>query len=123
MARKQPAKPAAPPVRDPRLDRLWADPKSWKGGAFFGYYSRREDGRVVVPKRGRRIGWTVNMAHRLAIPMIVVFMLLAVGPPLLLAALFARGAQGGGGLAMLVGLGISFVLLFRLCRYLSNHEI
>jgi hypothetical protein len=41
------------------LDRLWADLKNWKGGI----YSCKDDPRVVVPKRVRWAGWTVNFAH------------------------------------------------------------
>ena len=41
------------------LDRLWADSKNWNGGL----YSCKEDPRVVVPKRIRWAGTTVNFSH------------------------------------------------------------
>jgi hypothetical protein len=41
-------------------DQLHADPTNWKLGIF--YFCRR-DQRVIVPKRIRGLGWTINCAR------------------------------------------------------------
>ena len=46
------------------FEKLWQDEKNWKG--IWGIYYCPEDRRVVVPKRCKWAGWTVNFAHRLA---------------------------------------------------------
>lgn len=53
------------------LDRLWADPKNWSGGL----YSCKEDPRVVVPKRIRWAGTTLNFSHPRAWPVLGGFIL------------------------------------------------
>jgi len=45
-------------------ERLHADPANWKLGIF---YFCREDGRVIVPKRIRGLGWTINFARPAAL--------------------------------------------------------
>ena len=42
------------------LDQLHADPANWKLGIF---YFSREDQRIIVPKRIRGLGWTINLAR------------------------------------------------------------
>jgi uncharacterized membrane protein len=44
-----------------RNDREWNNPANWKGP----FYHAPEDMRPFVPKRGRRRGYTVNLAHPL----------------------------------------------------------
>ncbi|HEY2572591.1 MAG TPA: DUF5808 domain-containing protein [Verrucomicrobiaceae bacterium] len=48
-----------------QLDLLWCDPGNWRLGLF---YFCRKDPRVVVPKRMRGLGWTLNLARPLALP-------------------------------------------------------
>ena len=48
-----------------QLDLLWCDPGHWRLGLF--YFCRR-DPRLVVPKRVRGLGWTLNLARPLALP-------------------------------------------------------
>jgi hypothetical protein len=45
------------------LERLWRDPDNWRGLS----YVCEEDPRVVVPKRSRIMGWTINWAHSRAV--------------------------------------------------------
>jgi hypothetical protein len=45
------------------LEQLWNDPANWRARYF---YVCRDDPRLVVPKRERWRGWTVNFAHRAA---------------------------------------------------------
>jgi uncharacterized membrane protein len=47
-------------MKDPHLEELWKDPKNWRWKVF--YYCK-EDPRLLVPKRLRWTGWTVNFAH------------------------------------------------------------
>lgn len=41
-------------------DRMIDDPTNYKWGIF---YFNRKDGRVMVPKRSRSMGWTMNFAN------------------------------------------------------------
>lgn len=41
-------------------DRMIDDPMNYKAGIF--YFNRR-DGRIMVPKRTRMMGWTMNFAN------------------------------------------------------------
>ncbi len=60
------------------LDRLWADPKNWNS-----LYRCALDPRVIVPRRRRWMGWTVNFAHPQAWLAVVLGFAIAVGPALL----------------------------------------
>ena len=40
---------------------LWQNPDNWRLHIF---YMCREDPRIIVPKRFRVTGWTMNFAHR-----------------------------------------------------------
>ena len=42
------------------LEKLWSDPAHWRG---LGIYSCKEDPRILVPKRRKWAGWTLNFAH------------------------------------------------------------
>jgi uncharacterized membrane protein len=59
------------------LDRMRNDPENYKWGIF---YFNRKDPRVLVPKRNRFMGWTLNFASPysyfilLGIAAIVIFM-------------------------------------------------
>ena len=57
------------------LDRLWADPKNWRI-----VYRCASDPRVIVPRRHRWMGWTINFAHPFAWPTLVLCVAVAVGP-------------------------------------------
>lgn len=43
-------------------EREWHTPGNWHGG-WLGVYSSEQDTRLVVPKRNRLLGWTLNFAH------------------------------------------------------------
>ena len=109
-------------MRQDRLEQLWKDPANWKGSRVFGYYDCPEDGRVIVPKRSSRLGWTINLGHRLAFPALFTALLVAVGPALVMLALLARSPTIAP-FSVLIGVGVSFVLIFLLSRYFSNREI
>ena len=40
----------------------WSNPTNWSGGIL---YFCEADPRLVVPKRRRAMGWTINFGHRL----------------------------------------------------------
>ena len=67
-----------------KLEQLWGDPGNWTAGLF---YRCPDDPRVIVPKQQKWRGWTLNFAHRYAIPTLIV-MILVVGLPLFLLAVF-----------------------------------
>ena len=41
----------------------WRDPANWHGG-WLGIYRSEKDTRIIVPKRHRLMGWTVNTGQR-----------------------------------------------------------
>ena len=50
-------------MKNPSKEQLEAwhkDPNNWKFGVF---YYNPEDERIAPPKRGTRMGWTVNFAN------------------------------------------------------------
>ncbi len=54
------------PKPDPDdLEALWKSPENWKFGSI--YYCKA-DPRVIVPKRVKWMGWTLNFARPTAIP-------------------------------------------------------
>jgi Family of unknown function (DUF5808) len=57
------------------LEKLWNDPTSWRG---LGTYYCKADPRVIVPKRIRWTGWTMNFAHAAAWWYLIVGLLLAI---------------------------------------------
>src|SRR6266566_6905874 len=59
-----------------QLENFWRDPANWK----WGIYRCAADPRVIVPKRIKSMGWTINFAHRCAWPALLLIMLLAAGP-------------------------------------------
>ena len=59
-----------------QIDALWNDKTHWK----LGIYHCKEDPRVIVPKKPKWAGWTVNFAHAMAIPMIIVFIAIVFIP-------------------------------------------
>ena len=40
----------------------WARPENWYGG-LLGIYASQRDARIVVPKRRRWMGWTINVGR------------------------------------------------------------
>ncbi len=61
------------------LDRLWANPNNWSI-----VYRCAEDPRVIVPRRRRWMGWTINFAHPLAWLVLLLSAVVAVGPVFIL---------------------------------------
>lgn len=63
------------------LDRLWSDPGNWLG---LGLYYCKEDPRLIVPKRIKGFGWTMNFANLWAWPAIFIMIASASLPAIYL---------------------------------------
>ena len=60
------------PGNDPKtLEKLWKSAQSWKWGNI---YFCKEDPRVIVPKRLKWMGWTINFARPSAFPTLFALM-------------------------------------------------
>jgi len=55
---------------------LHADPANWKWGIF---YFCRQDPRIIVPKRIRGLGWTINFARPSALLWVTAMILFIYG--------------------------------------------
>ncbi len=95
------------------LDRLWGDARHW---SRLGVYRCSEDPRLIVPKR-RRVGWTLNFAHRRSWLALVGVMLVAAGPT---AAFVLLGRPTLA--AVLITLACSIVLLVALSAWESGRR-
>jgi hypothetical protein len=91
-----------------------SDPRNYKWG--FCYYNK-SDPRVIVPKRWKWMGWTLNFAHASAVPVALLLVGVCLGIPLVIAA-----AAGGSPTATLTGLAIGVAMLCLICAYLSSRE-
>lgn len=119
----EPAPPPPPELtgRQRRLYEFWHDKAHWRGNVFLPYYACAADGRVVVLRNRRWAGWTVNFAHRLAWPLMVLAAIIAIGPALL--ALWLLGNSSSTLPVVLICLAASLRGLIVAARYLSTHEI
>lgn len=93
------------------IENCWKDPHNRKWGVF--YYCKA-DPRVIVPRRWKWMGWTVNTARRSAIPVVLLLLAIVAGPLLIVRAL------GGGNGIELVTLVASIAVLCLVCAYLSS---
>ncbi|HET8837086.1 MAG TPA: DUF5808 domain-containing protein [Gemmatimonadales bacterium] len=71
------------------LERLWQDPRYWSPP---GIYRCAADPRLIVPKRRRWAGWTLNFAHRAAWLVLLGAVVVAVGPAMIVLATGQAGA-------------------------------
>jgi hypothetical protein len=92
------------------FDRHYYDANNWKLGFI---YFCKADQRIVVPKRLRGLGWTLNFARPLAWPFLGLLLAFAFGARELL-----RSLNGSVGLAFAVALLLILGLL-GLCYRLS----
>lgn len=99
------------------LDRLSRDPGNWR--LYFFYFCPR-DPRILVPKRIRGLGWTVNMARPLAIPF-VLFLLAAVYGVVELVRALHVGGDARFAIKLLLALGV-IAICYRLSNPLPPYE-
>ncbi len=87
------------PMKPEQIDRLWKDDANWTWGVI---YRCREDPRVIVPRRWRWGGWTLNFSHPKAGLAGLAAVALAVGPGLL--AFLVSGDQQTAVAVMLISI-------------------
>ncbi len=92
------------PMNRIELERLWRNPGNWH---FYFIYFCPSDPRVVVPKRIRALGWTLNFA-RPAVP-VIAFLLAAVAAISDLASALRAGRNVRADITVLLAFG--FILL------------
>jgi len=109
------------------LERLWNDPAHW---SLTGYRCP-QDPRVIVPKRIRAMGWTINWAHPKAVQMLLLMMAIAVGPALVVMAVMvvvastvglSPAASVLGSLGVLGATALSIVVIVVLSARLARGE-
>lgn len=83
------------------LDPLWADRSNWRFGVI---YFCRHDPRVVVPKRYRKMGWTMNFARPMAVPALALIIGIVAGT-------MALSDRLGLGEAARLALGLGLVVV------------
>jgi uncharacterized membrane protein len=98
----------------PELERLWQDQRYWTPP---GIYRCAADPRLVVPKRQRWRGWTINFAPRTAWLVLLGSIVVAVGP--LLVILMTRRVSG---ITVAGAIGGSVVLLSVLSAWESERR-
>ena len=86
------------------------DPHSYKSGVYY----CKTDPRVIVPRRFKWMGWTINFARPSAMP-VLLGMIALVGIPLAIVR-----ASGGGIVVSYLTLAASIVVLCLLSAYLSS---
>jgi len=95
----------------PLRDLNHCNPGNWKLGVF---YFCREDPRMIVPKRLRGLGWTLNFARPLAVPWLLFLIALGLG---LLELLRSLNGDGDARLALQLLAALGLVALgYRLFR-------
>ena len=92
------------------LDRLWRDPGHWQG---LGRYYCKHDPRVIVPKRIKGFGWTINFANSWAWPTIIIMILSAC--PLIYLKVYHAPVT-----AVVVSIALWSIALFLICAVMSS---
>ena len=69
------------------LDKLFENPANRSWGVF---YCCAEDPRIIAPSRPTWRGWQINFAHPRALPFLLLYLGVLVGPLLLVALLGPR---------------------------------
>ena len=92
------------------LEKLWSDPRNWK---WMLYYCKA-DPRVIVPKRPKWRGWTVNAAHPWAVPVLLLIIALIAVP------ISIQLTHGAGLAVVAVTVAATVAVICLLCAYLSS---
>jgi uncharacterized membrane protein len=93
-----------------QIENCWKDRHNWKWRVYY----CKADPRVIVPRRLKWMGWTVNFARPSAIPITLLLIALLVVPLLLVT---AKGA--GRGIVFITG-AASIIVLCLVCACLSS---
>ena len=95
------------------LEKLWADKDNWLCGAI--YYCKN-DPRLVVPKRIKWTGWTVNFAYPWGAIGFIFFILFAASLPFFIELKLNIATP----IVICITLAVVAVLVVGLCAYLSS---
>ncbi|SRR5260221_14757241 len=64
-------------MKTSHFDQFHINPDNWKLGFI---YFCKDDPRIIVPKRIRGFGWTLNFGRPLAIPLVLLVLGIAAAP-------------------------------------------
>jgi hypothetical protein len=92
------------------LEALWRDPRNQR----WGVYHCKADPRLIVPRRLKWMGWTINAAHPKSF-LVLLFLLGLLGAPL-----FVTKARGGSEVATLLTGVASIIVVCVICAILSS---
>ena len=92
------------------IEACWRDRRNRK----WCFYYCKAAPRVIVPKRYKWMGWTINAAHPSAIPVLLLLIVLVVAPIRIVE------SAGAGSAARLLTAAASITVLCFLCAYLSS---
>ncbi len=95
------------------LEKLWADKNNWRWGAI--YYCKN-DPRLVVPKRIKWTGWTMNFAYPGRAIGFIFFILFAASLPVIIELKLNIDTP----IVICITLAVVAVLIIGLCSYLSS---
>jgi Family of unknown function (DUF5808) len=98
-------------VNRPSPETLWADPANWRAGLI---YVCEDDPRLIVPKRLRWSGYTLNFAHSTA-GLTLVGMLAALLAPFMLL-LFLQPPE------VFIAVGVSFFVVVAVLALICHRE-
>ena len=93
------------------IEACWRDPSNYRWG---GIYYCKADPRVIVPKRFKWMGWTVNFARPSVIPITLLLVAIVAAPVLLVRALGA-----GMGIELITG-AAAIIVLCLVCAHLAS---
>ena len=94
------------------IEACWKDSQNYKWGAYY----CKADPRVIVPKRRKWMGWTLNFARPSAIPALLGIIALIVLP-----ARMVRASGGGTAVVSITGVA-SILIVVLLSAYLSSSK-
>ncbi len=95
------------------LETLWADKNNWLWGAI--YYCKN-DPRLVVPKRIKWTGWTLNFAYPWRAIGFIIFIILAASLPFIIELKLNAATP----IVICITLAVIAILIIGLCSYLSS---
>lgn len=98
--------------RDCIVENCWKDPHSWKWGVYY----CTADPRVIVPKRLKWMGWTMNLARPSAFPIAALLCAMMIVP-----CWCERARRVGTGI-MLITEAASIAAVCLVCIYLSSRK-
>jgi len=95
------------------LETLWRDKNNWRWGAI--YYCKN-DPRLVVHKRVKWTGWTVNFAYPWRAIGFIIFILIAASLPFFIELKLNVATP----IVICITLALVAVMIIGLCAYLSS---